>query len=202
MDEDVLRAMLKWPNVPALFGWLQLDRRGNWYIQGQRVERDALVEFIGRNYAADEQGRWYFQNGPQRGYVALEYTPWILRARADGSLETHTGQGIERVTAGFVDESGNLLLSFNNSIGLLADTDLDWAIARLYRSGGEQVDDVDIGEALEQLQSGKQADLVLHYREQSVPITYLHTDEVPARFSFVREPSPGEEGGATEVQRT
>ncbi|HET8728586.1 MAG TPA: DUF2946 family protein, partial [Alphaproteobacteria bacterium] len=32
MDESVLRAMTKWPNVPAVYGWLQLDQRGNWLI--------------------------------------------------------------------------------------------------------------------------------------------------------------------------
>jgi len=24
---------------------------------------------------------WYFQNGPQRVFVALDYTPWVLQAR-------------------------------------------------------------------------------------------------------------------------
>ncbi|HEX5515904.1 MAG TPA: DUF2946 family protein [Gammaproteobacteria bacterium] len=202
MDEDVLRAMLKWPNVPALFGWLQLDRRGNWHIQDQRVDRDALVAFIGRNYAHDEQGRWYFQNGPQRGYVALEYTPWVLRAQLDGTLQTHTGLEVRQVAAGFIDENGSLLLSFDDNVGLLTDTDLDWAIARFQRCDGRPVDDVGIGEALEQLQSGTPADLALHYQGKPVPLTYLHSDEVPVRFGFVREPTPGEGGEAAGAQRT
>ena len=29
MDEIVIRAMQKWPNVPNVFGWLKLDRRGD-----------------------------------------------------------------------------------------------------------------------------------------------------------------------------
>lgn len=202
MDEDVLRALLKWPNVPALFGWLQLDRRGNWHIQGQRVQRDALVAFIGRNYAHDAQGRWYFQNGPQRGYVALEYTPWVLRAQPDGTLQTHTGLVARQVTAGFIDENGNLLLSFDDSVGLLTDTDLDWAIARFQRCDGRPVDDAGIGEALEQLQSGTPADLALQYQGQRVPLTYLRSDEVPVRFGFVLEPTLGEGGEAAGAQRT
>ncbi|HEV8259130.1 MAG TPA: DUF2946 family protein [Burkholderiales bacterium] len=28
MDEAVLRSIAKWPNVPAVYGWLQLKRRG------------------------------------------------------------------------------------------------------------------------------------------------------------------------------
>ena len=33
MDEIVLRSMLKWPNVPSVYGWLRLDRRGQWLIR-------------------------------------------------------------------------------------------------------------------------------------------------------------------------
>src|SRR5258708_25778835 len=80
MDEIVSRAMLKWPDVPAVYGWLSLDRRGNWAIKtaGGRFERianAAVREFIGRNYAAHDECRWDFQNGPQRGFLALPFTP-------------------------------------------------------------------------------------------------------------------------------
>jgi len=27
MDDIVIRGMLKWPDVPAVYGWLSLDRR-------------------------------------------------------------------------------------------------------------------------------------------------------------------------------
>ena len=37
MDETGLRSMAKWPNVPAVYGWLTLDRRGNWLLQGERI---------------------------------------------------------------------------------------------------------------------------------------------------------------------
>jgi hypothetical protein len=63
--------------VPAVYGWLALDRRGRWLLKepaGARfsgVGNVALREFIGRKYAVDERGCWYFQNGPQRVYVAL-----------------------------------------------------------------------------------------------------------------------------------
>src|SRR2546422_6290676 len=66
MDELVARSLAKWPNVPAVYGWLALDRRGNWRIKGQRISNVALREFIARNYECDSQGRWFFQNGPQR----------------------------------------------------------------------------------------------------------------------------------------
>jgi len=37
VDEAVLRSIAKWPNVPAVYGWLKLDRRGNWLIKGERI---------------------------------------------------------------------------------------------------------------------------------------------------------------------
>ena len=44
---------------------------------------DVLLGFINRNYERDEHGQWYFQNGPQRVYVELEYTPWVVRLASD-----------------------------------------------------------------------------------------------------------------------
>ena len=57
MDAVVAQAMARWPNVPAVYGWLSLDRRGNWLIKGERIANHALREFIARNYEADENGR-------------------------------------------------------------------------------------------------------------------------------------------------
>ena len=57
MDESVLQAIAKWPNVPAVYGWLELDRRGRWLIKGDRIANPAVTGFIGRNYAADERDR-------------------------------------------------------------------------------------------------------------------------------------------------
>jgi hypothetical protein len=68
MDPSVLQAMARWPDVPAVYGWLALDRRGNWLLKDPageglgRVGNVALRDFIARNYAADDRGRWYFQN--------------------------------------------------------------------------------------------------------------------------------------------
>ena len=71
--------MAKWPNVPAVYGWLTLDRRGQWLIRGERVTSPVIAEYIGRNYARDSDGNWFFQNGPQRVFVDLEYTPYVFR---------------------------------------------------------------------------------------------------------------------------
>ena len=83
MDEIVKQALIKWPNVPHVHGWLGLDARGQWWLRdagvqaqgpfpqskGTLVEHEKLLAFIGRNYEADTQGQWFFQNGPQRVYV-------------------------------------------------------------------------------------------------------------------------------------
>lgn len=192
MDELVLRAMAKWPNVPALYGWLGLDRRGQWRLQGERVEHEALAHFIGRNYAADEHGRWFFQNGPQRVYVALFYVPWVVRLQADGQLQTHTGRSVDRVSSVLVDERGNLLLGFDDSIGLLLDTDLDWAVSRFRGKDGRTLDDEAISAALEHLQAGEAADLALTYQDRLLAIDPIHSDVVGQRFGFVRAPAPKE----------
>jgi len=82
MDEMVARSMARWPNVPAVYGWLSLDRRGTWRIKQERVGNAALREFIARNYHADERGCWFFQNGPQRVFVRLDYTPLVVHYEA------------------------------------------------------------------------------------------------------------------------
>lgn len=142
MDDLVKQAMAKWPNVPDCFGWLGLDARGDWYMRddaaqalgafqkskGSRLQHEKLIDFIGRNYAADRQGRWYFQNGPQRVYVELEVAPWIWRLQTDGTLQTHTGQ-TARMQRCFVDELGRLFIETDLGIGLVHTQDVQMAVA-------------------------------------------------------------------------
>jgi len=123
MDEIVARSLAKWPNVPAVYGWLELDRRGNWLIKGERIGNQALREFIARNYEADERGRWFFQNGPQRVYVRLAYTPFVMHYEG-GGLYDHCGRPIEALET-FLDEEGSVLIRGSHGIGLLDDRDLE-----------------------------------------------------------------------------
>jgi hypothetical protein len=123
MDEIVVRSLAKWPNVPAVYGWLDLDRRGNWLIKGQRIGNAALREFIGRNYASDESGRWYFQNGPQRVFVRLAYTPFVMHYEGD-RLFDHCGRPV-RALETLVDDEGSVLIRGEHGIGLLDDRDLE-----------------------------------------------------------------------------
>jgi len=122
MDESVVRSMAKWPDVPAVYGWLGLDRRGNWLIKGEKIGNRALREFIGRNYQSDAQGRWFFQNGPQRVFVALAYTPLVLHFEGEALLD-HCGRPFQPELA-LLDEEGSVLMLGKPGIGLLDDRDL------------------------------------------------------------------------------
>lgn len=122
MDEIVARGLAKWPNVPAVYGWLSLDRRGNWRIKGERIGNAALRDFIGRNYQPDERGCWYFQNGPQRVYVSLAYTPLVVHYEGDELLD-HRGTGFKEEVA-YQDDEGSVLVAGGGGVALLDDRDL------------------------------------------------------------------------------
>ena len=111
MDEIVARSLAKWPNVPAVYGWLGLDRRGNWLIKGERIGNLALREFIARNYEADERGCWFFQNGPQRVFVTLAYTPLVVRYEGEAMVD-HRDRPF-RPGQAFRDEEGSVLIGTN-----------------------------------------------------------------------------------------
>ena len=123
MDEIVARSLAKWPNVPAVYGWLELDRRGSWRIKGDRITNSAFREFIARNYAADEQGRWFFQNGPQRVYVTLAYTPLVLHYEGE-RLFDQCGREVEARET-YLDDEGSVLIESEKGVGLLDDRDLE-----------------------------------------------------------------------------
>ncbi|GAP36014.1 DUF2946 family protein [Piscinibacter sakaiensis] len=150
MDEIVKAALKKWPNVPDCRDWLGLDARGDWYmrddrcqaagpfpqVKGSRIQHEKLREFIHRNYLADAQGAWFFQNGPQRVYVELEAAPWIWRLEEDGAggvrLATHTGQPATPGAA-WLDEQGRLFLDSPIGLGLVHTLDMGLAAEQVER---------------------------------------------------------------------
>ena len=140
MDPIVAAALKKWPNVPHCYGWLALDARGDWYmrddriqragpypkVKGSRIEHEKLRDFIARNYACDEAGAWFFQNGPQRVYVELEAAPWVWRVADDGSVASHTGVAAAPRQA-FVDDNGRLFLDCDAGFGIVHTLDMSAA---------------------------------------------------------------------------
>jgi len=150
MDEIVEAALRKWPNVPHCHGWLGLDARGDWYLRDERaqaagafptvkgslIEHEKLREFIARNYACDDAGCWYFQNGPQRVYVELEAAPWVWRLHPQGSgatVRSHTRQEA-RIEAAALDERGRLFLVSPEGLGIVHTADVELA-SRLVEAG-------------------------------------------------------------------
>lgn len=191
MDEWVVNALKRWPNVPALFGWLGLDRRGRWLVQGETISHPRIVEVINRNYAADEHGRWYFQNGPQRGYMQLESTPLILFVAEDNEhLVTHTGLQVEQLHAAHLDEEGSLVLVTEHGPGELHGTDLQWALDRL-SIAGEQVTEDALAAALEQ-PNQSQTGIMLTTGGAQLPLRRLDFAQAPSVLGFVRAPTPRE----------
>ena len=128
MDEIVLRAQAKWPGVPDVYGWLSLDRRGRWLLRDaargthEPIGNLALRQFIARNYSCDARGCWFFQNGPQRVFVRLAYTPLVVRAHGVAFLDQCERTFDSR--AAMLDEEGSVLLLADRSIALLDDRDL------------------------------------------------------------------------------
>lgn len=191
MDEWVLKALKRWPNVPALFGWLSLDRRGRWLVQGETISHPRIIEAINRNYAADEHGRWYFQNGPQRGYMQLASTPLIVFVGEDGDhLVTHSGLVVDQVRAAYLDEEGALVLMTEQGPAEVAGPDLQWALDRLSTSG-KAVDDDSLAAALE-LPSGSDTTIMMRIGSSDLRLRRLDFSQAPSALGFDRTPAPRE----------
>ena len=193
MDEQVIRSMLKWPDVPDCYGWLALDRRGQWrmrneYAQTHRlpgalIEHVGLKEYIARNYAHDTMGRYYFQNGPQRVFVSLDSCPWVVRIQATSdnpqtfSLKTQCASSIDPLGA-LSDELGNIYIYGNiandssTTVALLHDHDLT-----LFSDQSSLEED-----ACSYRGSWKWGD-------KHLPIDPIASSQLSERFHFIQSPS-------------
>lgn len=168
-DDEVIRAMAKWPDVPQCFGWLSLDVRGRWRIQGELIAHTRAQAFLSRHYRADEQGRWYVQNGPQQVFVALDYTPWIYRWQPHQSFTTHSGLETQDLRAVYLDDDGNLLLLTALGIGMLDDRDLAACEALIEWD--------ELGTAR-----------TFQWQQTRLPLTTLCRAQVAERFGFIPQP--------------
>lgn len=200
MDEIVLRGMAKWPDVPAVYGWLSLDRRGNWLIKGERIANRGVRAFIDRNYGHDEQGRWFLQNGPQRVFVTLEYAPFVYRVvnPVDSALaiETHLGGPVTTVSGAWIDENGVVLLETEHGIGTLHDSDLERLLPSLVDANGNALDEAVLDADLERLANGRRAAIWLRFLGRNVAVDPILSDTVAERFGFVPKPAPPPVGNA------
>jgi hypothetical protein len=198
VDDIVLKGMARWPNVPAVYGWLALDRRGNWLLRGEKISNETVLAYIGRNYARDERGRWFLQNGPQRVYVDLDYTPFVYRVvRASGgtlALEAQNGQCTERIAGAWIDEHGALLLDTDCGVGLVHDKDLDALLEAFTDENGAPLDEDRLENLLHRLLQGESTPLFVRVDGALLPLRAIESKDVPERFAFVAK-SAGESIG-------
>jgi Protein of unknown function (DUF2946) len=200
MDDIVKRAMQKWPNVPNVFGWLRLDRRGNWLVKSratrdgaplfERITNAAVIDFIGRNYQPDDHGRWYFQNGPQRVFVTLDLVPLVYRLVAPGAdIETHIGARSRALRSVWLDDDGHLLIETELGIGVVLDRDLPAIEARLVDASGLPLDE----QALDALLAGSGAGH-LEWHGERIAVRRIASAAIADRFGFdpTPRPAPGE----------
>lgn len=197
MDEIVKQAIAKWPNVPHCYGWLALDARGAWRmlderaqalgLPGDKIVHAALLGFINRNYAHDDRGRWYFQNGPQRVYVNLEATPYVARTDPIHGFVLHTGAPLEAIDAASLTDSGQLILTSEEKIALVDDRDMAHCLAA-FRLSGAKIDDDELLALLGNAEG--LTTLSFDYGSKQIPLQWVARQEVANYFKFDPAPQP------------
>ena len=202
MDEQVLRSLIKWPNVRACFGWLTLDRRGQWrmvdefaqqnQLPGQAVQHTILNEFISRNYACDTSGRFFFQNGPQRVFISLAATPWVARI-------TPSEQGTQLITqcqtkikpsGALSDENGNIYIVGRVKHAVYTDNHTQQFEIAEYSSVAI-LHDHDLDQFSELAKLREEACSFggfWSWHDILLPLDPIHSEELSKRFGFVRKP--------------
>lgn len=196
MDDIVKQAMAKWPNVPHCYGWLALDARGSWRMRderaqaqdlpGDKIANATLLGFINRNYTCDGQGRWYFQNGPQRVYVDLEAAPYIAFTDPAKGFVLHTGEAMPEIEAAWLTDSGQLILKSGERIAMLDDRDMAQCLPRL-RMDGATVSDEQLLAWLSDV-SPSATPLSLSIGQQEMPVQRMKRDALASQFGFVKHP--------------
>jgi hypothetical protein len=187
-DQDVNRALEKWPNVPACYGWLKLDRRGNWLIKDQPITHKRSIEFLSRNYANDGAGQWFVQNGPQRAYCDLAYTPWVYHLDGHRQLFTHVQSAVENLSSIIIDEDGNLLLETEFGIGVLHDSDLVPFFDVLAHHQNKQHNADDLMAMMLNLNRSAKDTAEICWQHGPLRLRTMLSDDIPREFNFVVAP--------------
>lgn len=213
MDDQVIAAMAKWPDVPAVYGWLSLTETGQWRLhpQGDALQRldsageditsPQILAFMDRNYDADSHGQWYFQNGPQRVYVRLDAAPLIVHTTTDPAsgalkLRTHTGLDVQEILALYLDETGRLYAATDRGPALLAGRDLPSVLDALELDAADAAPDdpTDLAELLADGLAPQQtlsvtSRLIQGFPPSSITLQYCPQDELEEALGFRRHPA-------------
>lgn len=195
MDKEVQLAMAKWPNVPHCYGWLALDARGMWRMRDQRsglgskITNIALRGFINRNYQADEQGRYFFQNGPQRVYVELQSTPYIVHSDPKLGWVLHTGEVVTQCDGVWMTSEGNLILKSSTMLAKIDDRDMVDALACVFLNG-QPASDEQVLAWLEDKHTRDQHGLTFLFQQRMIPIVRTSLADLAKTHPFVAHPCP------------
>jgi hypothetical protein len=213
MDQSVLDAVKRWPDVPAVYGWLSLTARGEWKLHplgdaqaggpGQGISNTQILGFMDRNYADQPDGAWFFQNGPQRVYVRVDAAPLIVHIDpSHHTLTTHHGKTLQHVSHWYCDEAGQLYATTDCGPARIDDRDLQ-VLAEVLRSP-EGYSLFDLFEAFEQSETqqsgGSDRSALTHTLSdpmkqypalsQGAPLSFLKAADVAHALHFIPNPGP------------
>jgi hypothetical protein len=204
VDNSTLAAITKWPNVPNCYGWLSLDRRGNFRIRnefaqanqlpGDVINHAGLNHSIKTHYCIDEKNQYFYQNGPQRVYINLSYCPFIVRFIPSDNgawiLKNHLDQMIAPLRC-FLDEKGNILLESNVTITQVVDKPAVSFSTITHRTIALLHDhDLGIFSSLSNMDVANCGVIgVFHWNNKDVPIEPIMAKDIPREFNFIPQPS-------------
>ncbi|MGH8815685.1 DUF2946 family protein [Achromobacter pestifer] len=199
MDQSVKDAIARWPDVPAVFGWLSLDGRGRWRLHpqglaaeggaGESITNLQILDFINRNYEHDDEGRWFFQNGPQRVFLRLDAAPFVLRLSDDNTrLLSHTDAVIASINGWWLDDAGQLYAMTPAGAGIVLDRDLPALLEKLRTDHGEPLLD-----ALAGLAPGQAISVSWPGIYPAAPLRAIAGKDLAQRLGFNPNPGPAQD---------
>jgi alpha-L-fucosidase len=104
---------------------------------GESIENKQILRFINRNYSHDAEGRWFFQNGPQRVFVRIDAAPLVIAVDdAHGVFNSHNGHLIEKIDFWLIDDDGHLFFQSSSGAGQIVDKDLTRLVDTLLTTQG------------------------------------------------------------------
>lgn len=193
MDDIVKQAMAKWPNVPHCYGWLRLDARGVFRMcdevaqknatAGDPIRHASLLAFIYRNYASDEHGAWFFQNGPQRVYVDLETTPFIARTDTQENFVTQDGLALKDIHTVWLSDQGSLLFQNATQVAMLDDRDIAACLTQ-FRLNGVVCSDAEL---LDWMRQPTEA-CGFMVGGDVLPVKFIESAVIAQQFGFQQKP--------------
>jgi hypothetical protein len=175
---------------------LALDARGAWRMRderaqalnlpGDKIRNATLTGFINRNYQHDEQGRWYFQNGPQRVYVDLETTPYIAHTSPEHGFVLHTGVAMTDIENVFLSIEGKLFLSAAEILVQLDDRDLAACLGQM-QIEGKSASDSELITWLENNEAAPNLQFILS-QKKTLDVQRGELSQLMKQFGFVSTP--------------